>query len=107
MVKKFTAEDFNEANLKHDGVVLVDFYANWCGPCKMLAPVLEELSEERNDVIVAKVNIDENASVATDFKINGIPVMYVFKNGEVQGRLLGWHSKEQLNNALDGYIYGV
>ena len=107
MVEKFTTEDFNGTTLNHSGVVLVDFYADWCGPCKMLAPVLEELAAERNDVVIAKVNVDQSTTVVSDFGINGIPVMYVFKDGEVQGRMLGWHSKEQLNNALDGYIYGV
>lgn len=104
MVKNFTAEDFDGVALKHSGVVLVDFYADWCGPCKMLAPILEAISNERSDVTIAKVNIDENVSVASALKIVSIPTMYIFKDGEIVSRLVGWHSKDQIIVALDNYL---
>ena len=107
MVKKFAEKDFDGVKLNHDGLVLVDFYADWCVPCKMLAPILDEIANDRDDVVVAKVNIDENMSVASAFNIASIPAMYVFKDGEVEARIVGFHSMEKINNILDGCLYGV
>ena len=69
-------------NEVQEGLVLVDFYADWCGPCKMLAPVLEDVQEEMKNVKIVKVDIDENPNVASEYKVKNIPTIKVFKNGE-------------------------
>ena len=77
-MKHFTMADFDDNGvIQHDGLILVDFYANWCGPCKMLAPVLEEVEKEFDDVTIAKVNVDEEPVVAALFKIISIPAIYL------------------------------
>ena len=68
--------------LKEEGIVVVDFFATWCGPCKMLAPVLEDVQEEMKNVKIVKVDIDENPNVASEYKVKNIPTIKVFKNGE-------------------------
>ena len=82
MVKHINEKEFNMEVLKEEGVVVVDFFATWCGPCKMLAPVLEDVQEEMKNVKIVKVDIDENPNVASEYKIKNIPTIKVFKNGE-------------------------
>lgn len=82
MIKHINEKEFNEEVLKENGVVVVDFFATWCGPCKMLAPVLEEVQEEINKVKIVKVDIDENPGLAAEYGVTNIPTIKVFKAGE-------------------------
>ena len=100
MVKKFSEQNFNEEVLGVKGTVLVDFYADWCGPCKMMAPIVEEISNERSDIVVGKVNIDDNMQIAHNFKIVSIPTLIVFKDGEEHKRIVGYVSKDELVSEL-------
>jgi len=98
-------KDFDEVVLKADGPVLVDYWAEWCGPCKMIDPVLHELADEYGDKLrIAKVNIDENQQVASRFKIRGIPTLMIFENGEHQGTKVGAMTKSGLKAFVDETI---
>jgi thioredoxin 1 len=98
-------EHVNEANFKEKVLdsqvpVLVDFYADWCRPCKMLAPLLEEIASEKPKVKLVKVNVDENPRLATHYQISGIPNLKMFKNGRVVAQHVGLADKRQLNALL-------
>jgi len=85
--------------------VLVDFWAEWCGPCKMLAPILDELSTELTGKLkIAKVDIDQNREIAAEFNIRSIPTLLVFKEGQVKGQMVGAMSKAQLKERLAAYL---
>jgi thioredoxin 1 len=99
-----TDENFEEVVLKSDKPVLVDFWAQWCGPCKMIGPVLEEISGERDDVIIAKMDIDENPETPTSFGVRSIPTMLVFKGGEAVATAMGAKPKAQLTSWIDGAL---
>ena len=87
-IKKFTEESF-ESEIKK-GLVLVDFYADWCGPCRMMTPVLEKVAqEESGKVVIAKVDIDSAQSIAGNFQVTSVPTLILFKEGKVVGRLVG------------------
>lgn len=96
--------DFNEKVLDKEGVVLVDFFANWCGPCKMLTPVIEELSKENNGVGFVKVDVDENGKVAMDYQVQSIPTVMIFKDGELQERFAGFRPKAEISQILGKYL---
>ena len=99
-VKTVTEETF-EAEVRNAAVpVLADFYADWCGPCRMLRPALEQLSEERSDVKVVAVNIDEHPELADDFDVTSIPCVIRFKNGAEADRSIGLVPKEMLEALL-------
>lgn len=91
---KNTAE--YDAVLKENKSVFVDFYADWCGPCKMVGPLVEELSKEETDVKFVKVNVDDNPDIAQRYGIMSIPTLIAFKNGEIAGSSLGFQPKEAL-----------
>lgn len=85
--------------------VVVDFWAEWCGPCKMIAPILDDLSTEMADKVkIAKVNVDENRDLATQFGIRSIPCLLIFKGGQVKGQMVGAMSKTQLKEKLSAYL---
>jgi len=94
MLKYLKDEDFNE-EIK-SGVVLVDFYADWCGPCRMISPIVEELSNEIKDLKVIKVNVDEREDIAKIYGIMSIPTLILFKDGQMDKKQLGFVPKEVL-----------
>ncbi|MGM0553845.1 MAG: thioredoxin TrxA [Pseudomonadota bacterium] len=97
--------DFDQDVLKADQPVLVDYWAEWCGPCKMIAPILDEIAEEyAGKVKVAKLNIDENPSTPPKYGIRGIPTLMLFKNGDVEATKVGALSKSQLTAFLDQHL---
>lgn len=95
-VKYFTTQNFEEEVLKSDKTVLVDFWAAWCGPCQMIAPVIEEIAQEFEDIVVGKVDVDSNSELAMKYSVLSIPTIYVFKNGEVVARHIGLASREEI-----------
>ncbi len=103
MVQSITDANFLEET--KEGVVLVDFWATWCGPCRMLAPVLEELDEEIGDKVkITKMDVDQNKAVASEFGIMSIPTILVKKDGEVVEKLVGYQPKEKLLALLEQHI---
>ncbi len=100
-----TDETFEEEVLKADQPVLIDYWAEWCGPCKMIAPVLEEIAEDyAGRLKVAKLNIDENPATPPKYGIRGIPTLMLFKNGSVEATKVGAVSKSQLSAFIDSNI---
>ena len=101
-VLEVTDQSFDKEVLQSGQPVLVDFWAEWCGPCRMLAPTVEAVAKEyAGRVKVAKVNVDENGATAARYRIQGIPTLLVFKGGQVQGQLVGVQSKGALTSLLD------
>ena len=97
--------NFDSEVVKSDKPVLVDFWAEWCGPCKMIAPVLEEVASELSDkILIGKLNVDENSETPPKYGIRGIPTLMLFKNGEVVGTQVGAISKSDLINFIENNI---
>ncbi|MCQ2417458.1 MAG: thioredoxin [Oscillospiraceae bacterium] len=93
---RLTKENFEEQVLHHDGIVLVDFWASWCGPCRMLAPVLTEIADANQNIVVGKVNVDEEPELAQAFRIQSIPTLILFKNGKPWKQAVGFMRKEKI-----------
>ena len=91
-----TKENFDSEVLQSDKPVLIDFWAAWCGPCQMVAPVIDELAEEQTEVKIAKINVDEEMELAQQYGVMSIPTMLLFKNGEVVNTTMGAQPKEDI-----------
>ena len=91
-----TKENFNEEVIHSDKPVLVDFWASWCGPCKMVSPIIDEIADERSDIKVCKINVDEQPELASQFGIMSIPTLMVVKNGKIANQSTGARPKSQI-----------
>ena len=99
-VLKITRDNFEEVVGSAEGKVLLDFWATWCGPCRMIAPFVEEIAEENEDLTVGKIDVDEEPALAAQFGITSIPTLIVFKGGEVSGKTIGVQSKQNILKML-------
>jgi len=95
-----TKNNFEKEVIKSDVPVLVDFWATWCGPCRMVAPIIAEIAEERKDIKVGKINVDEEPALAAKYGIEAIPSVFLFKNGEVAAKSVGYRPKTELLKML-------
>ncbi len=93
-------ENFDKEVIRAEGKVLLDFYASWCGPCRMLAPILDEIAEEREDIKVCKINVDEEAELASGFGVMSIPTLVVMERGKVKSESLGARPKAEILEML-------
>lgn len=101
-VAEFTDANFNSEVIEAGGPVLVDFWAPWCGPCRQIAPMIDELASENTGTVkIGKVNIDENPAAAQQYGVTSIPTLMVFKGGQVSERFVGAQPKARLQQALD------
>ena len=98
---KITKDNFQTEVLEAQGTVLVDFWASWCGPCKMIGPIIDQIADERTDVKVCKVNVDDEQELAVQFKVMSIPTLLVFKGGKVVNQSLGAKPKAAILAMLD------
>jgi thioredoxin 1 len=99
-----TEENFDQSVLQAEKLVLVDFWAAWCGPCRMVAPILEELASEMDSVIIGKVNVDEQSSLAQRFNILSIPTFILFKKGQVIDQFSGAMAKQAFKDHIEKHI---
>lgn len=99
-VIQITKDNFDEKVMQAEGKVLLDFWATWCGPCRMVAPVVEEIAEENESLTVGKVNVDEEMELAVRFGVSSIPTLVVIENGEVVAQAIGYRPKAELLEAL-------
>jgi thioredoxin 1 len=99
-----TDNNFQAEVLESDKPVLVDFWAAWCGPCRVVAPVLEEIASERDDLRIVKLNVDENQQTAANFEVLSIPTMILFKNGQVAKKIIGAYPKKRLESELESEL---
>ena len=97
-----TTENFDAEVLHSEKPVLLDFWASWCGPCRMLSPIVDEVAEERSDVKVGKVNVDEQMELAMRFQVSSIPMLVVFKDGKAVAKSVGYRSKPEIAAMVEG-----
>ncbi|MBE6730463.1 MAG: thioredoxin [Ruminococcaceae bacterium] len=95
-----TSENFEKDVMQSEKTVLIDFWATWCGPCRMIAPIVEEIASEREDITVAKIDVDEAGDLAAAFGITSIPTLVVMKNGEIVNKSVGYQGKQSILNML-------
>lgn len=95
-----TKDNFTKEVLESDKTVLVDFWASWCGPCRMLAPVIAQIAEEHDEIKVCKINVDEEEELADKYNVMSIPFIMVFKNGEVTNKAVGFKPEEEILGML-------
>ena len=96
-----TKDNFNKEVMESDKVVLLDFWATWCGPCQMIAPILNEVAEECPDATIGKINVDEEQELAMSFGITSIPTLIVIKNGKAVDKAIGMRAKNQIMEMID------
>jgi thioredoxin 1 len=99
-----TDNNFQTEVLESEQPVLVDFWAPWCGPCRVVGPVLEEIAAERDDLRIVKLNVDENQQTAAAFEVLSIPTMILFKNGQVAKKVIGAYPKKRLESELESSL---
>lgn len=101
MIKEIKENEFEDIVLKSDGKVLVDFYANWCGPCKMLRPILDSIASERSDSKIVSINVDEASDLSNKYGIISIPCLILFQNGKEINRSVGLKSKSDIESMIE------
>lgn len=99
-VVQINKENFNSEVLNSNKPVLLDFYADWCGPCRMVGPIVSEIANERDDIKVGKINVDEQPELAAQFKVMSIPMLAVIKDGKLVKQVVGYRPKEQILEIL-------
>ena len=99
-VIKISKENFASEVMHSDKPVLLDFYADWCGPCRMVGPIVSEIATERSDIKVGKINVDEQPELAERFQVMSIPMLAVIKNGKLTDQVVGYRPKEQIEAML-------
>lgn len=105
MIEEIKDENFSESIQKESTPVVVDFWASWCGPCKMLSPIMDEISGELGEKAkFFKVNVDENPNIASEFKISSIPTVIVFKDGNVVDKFVGFKPKQAVKEVVEKHI---
>ena len=98
---KITSQDFEKEVLQNEKEVLIDFYADWCGPCKMLAPIIEEIAKENEKIKVVKINVDESEDLAMKYQVMSIPTLIIMKNGQIIKRSVGFVEKDEILNMIN------
>ena len=105
MVQEINTENFDNEVIANNGITVVDFFANWCGPCRKLGPILEEVEGELSSKVkFAKINTDENLDMAKKYQVSGLPTLMVFKNGEVVERMVGLMPKSSIITNIEKHI---
>jgi thioredoxin 1 len=105
MAYEFTDATFQAEVLGKEQVTVVDFWAEWCGPCKMMTPVIDELSTEyEGKAVIGKLNVDDNPEVPMNYNVRGIPTFLIFKNGELKEKIVGATTKQALKDKIDAYM---
>lgn len=105
MAYEFTDANFQQEVLQNDKITLIDLWAEWCGPCRMMSPVVEELAKEYKDrVLVGKLNVDDNPEVPTNYNVRGIPTFLLFKNGELKEKIVGAQTKKYLQDKIEAQL---
>jgi thioredoxin 1 len=105
MVQEVNVSNFEEEVIKNDKVTIVDFFADWCGPCRKLSPIIEEIEQELSDKVkFTKINTDENIQLAQEYQISGIPTLLVFKNGELIERMVGLMPKSSIITNIEKHL---